>query len=175
MNSKTIEDVCAEAVKVQEEASKQIDEIEMREKWYEEAKNMTLDKLPEFMKMLAEFPHHYGTIPRAIAMAAYAAAMALEHSPTGGITGFQAGYVPAEFYRAWNSMGEKPFAVIQYQNMLYPQYKYLFTSISKHTWEWMQEEAKRNLGKETIPHPNVKAHWESIVAGVVPFGYTLKE
>jgi hypothetical protein len=72
-------------------------------------------------------------------------------------------------------MGEKPFHTIQWQHMLYPQYGHLFTSMPKWIWEWVQAEAKKNLESSKDPHPDVKAHWESIVAGKVPFGYTIKE
>lgn len=57
--------------------------------------------------------------------------------------------------------------------------------IDKEDWEWLQEEAKKRLdeyalkgtsgGIEGAVHPDVKAHLESIVAGNIPFGYTLEK
>jgi hypothetical protein len=59
--------------------------------------------------------------------------------------------------------------------MLYPQYDYKFEkTISTDTWHALQEEAKKNL-VERDPHPNVKAHWESIVEGKIPFGYVISD
>lgn len=61
--------------------------------------------------------------------------------------------------------------------MLYPQCGHKFEkTISKDTWEQLQNVAKKRLEeKNKHAHPNVIAHWESIVKGVVPFGFTVTE
>jgi len=144
--------------------------------WYATAKKQTLDSLPEFLRHLADdYGHDYGTICHALAAGAVAAATALNHSDTGGITGFQAGAVMWEFIRNWN--GEKgPMRLVQYKDMLYPQHNDVFAqTIDSKTWQWLQDEARKCLAASDGAHPAVKAHWESIVAGDVPFGYVVKD
>lgn len=63
--------------------------------------------------------------------------------------------------------------LIDYDKMLYPQYEYRFRkTIDESTWNRLQETAKKHLEeRDDYVSDNVKAHWESIVAGKVPFGY----
>ena len=42
-------------------------------------------------------------------------------------------------------------------------------------WRWLQDEAKKKLEGTTSAHPEVLAHWQSIVDGRVPFGFTVVE
>lgn len=67
------------------------EELGLHKEWYEEAKKQTLNTLPAFVSNLVEnYSHDYGTICHAITAAALGAANAVEESPEGGITGFQA-------------------------------------------------------------------------------------
>ena len=63
--------------------------------------------------------------------------------------------------------------MLKMEEMLYPQYEDTFTTISTETWEWLQKEANAKLAEGGDVHPSVKAHWESIVGGIVPFGYRI--
>lgn len=150
------------------------EEMGLQKEWMEEAKGMTLENLPDFLKKLTEdYSHDYGTICHAIAAAAVAAAWAVERSPQGGITGFQAGAVSWEFIRGWGSpsLGESGSRFTNYDNLLYPQYKVDFTTIPSSVWDAVVSKAKDNLAerKDGAAEVVIK-HWESIVAGVVPFG-----
>lgn len=148
-----------------------IDEKEARIQWQERAKKMTAAELPEFIRELIEdYAHDYGTICVAMGAAAVAAVYAVEHSPTGGITGFQAGAVMWEFISGW--MHEKgPQRLVNFNDLLYPQSEDKFRTITPDTWEWVSGEAARHLAENGHQaHPDVKAHWESIVAGKIPFG-----
>lgn len=150
----------------------------IHEQWYEEARGMTLDTLPAFLKKLTEdYGHDYGTTCHAVASAAVAAAWAVEHSPQGGITGFQAGAVMWEFIRNWDSSyKDVPLRLINYENMLFPQYHKRFNTIGAETWKWLQEKAMNNLSERgEFTHPDVIKHWESIRDGKVPFGYIVED
>ena len=149
-------------------------------KWYADAKNQTLSTLPSFINhLLVDYEHDYGTICKAIAAAMLGAGYAVNNSNQGGITGFQAGSVMWEFIKEWsysnNSCGLK---ILDYDNMLYPQYNNMFDkTISANTFKALQEMAKKNLlerNKEHI-HPDVLNHWKSIADGKIPFGYTIKD
>lgn len=137
----------------------------------EEARAMTVEKLPEFIRKLTEdYQHDYGTICHAIAAAACGAARAVDRSPAGGITGFQAGCIMWEFMQHWNGV-KGPARLLDYNDLLFPQYERKFRSISPDTWTDIQEKARQNLeGSAKHAHPDVIAHWETVAAGKVPFG-----
>jgi hypothetical protein len=150
-------------------------------KWYEDAKNQTVETLPEFIRHLTEdYEHDYGTICHAVAAAALASASSVNNSKQGGITGFQAGAVMWEFIGHWTHYDEETEVGLRLQkfgDLLYPQYSDKFVTIEKETWTKLQERAKM-LVKEHADgknvHPSVYAHWESIVAGKVPFGLRVR-
>lgn len=117
----------------------------------------------------------YGTAPRSMAQASLAVAWYL--ASEFGITGFQAGFVMWDFIRDWNYSSNKcGMKIVDYDNMLYPQYDYKFEkTINSDTWSSIQEQAKHYLeDRRDSTHPGVLAHWQSIVDGNVPFGYTVK-
>jgi len=159
------------------------EEMHTQDEWYKEAeaKTMTLKTLPKFLKKLSgKYNHDYGTICHALTASALAAINAMNRTSQGGITGFQAGAVMWRFIREWGmDLKDKPLRLVNYSNMLYPQYDYHFEkTINSNTWKWLQAEAKKNLDGDNMCHhasPNVIAHWQSIVDGKVPFGYAVKE
>lgn len=151
-------------------------EFALRDGWYAEAKAMTREGLPAFITKLVTYNHDYSSCVYGVAAAGLAAMHVL--SSHLGITGFQAGGVIWEVIRGWGVWAEGPKKVVIYNDMLYPQCEYKFeNTISAETFEWLQEEAQKRLrdadGQHV--HPDVKQHWESIVAGNVPFGYAIKE
>lgn len=157
------------------------EELRLQDGWMQTAKEMTLEKLPAFLRMLTEeYQHDYGTIVHAIAAAAVAAATAVNKSPTGGITGFQASFVMWEFIKQWGHM-DGPMRLVQYRNLLFPQHADQFQHrISAETWEWVRKEAAKQIaehlaGPKSHVHPDVLAHWESITNGTVPFGLTVAD
>jgi len=153
----------------------------VHEEWYKEARQMTPENLPAFItKLTTEYIHDYGTICHACAAAAVAATWAIEHGPQGGITGFQASAIMWEYIRNWMHGGEnKPLRLLDMEDLLYPQYYYKFNAISKSTWDHIQIVAKEKLEKVEIgdesAHPNVIAHWKSILEGRVPFGLVVTD
>ena len=159
-------------IKITEETSK-----ELLQEWREEMKEMTLEKLPEFLRKLSEdYEHDYGTICHAISIGGVATMWAMNNTKQGGITGFQAGAIMWENIMNWDeTMRNKSLKMVDYSLMLYPQYKYKFEkTISADTWVNLQKEAKENLKNSPNASENVKAHWQSIVSGNVPFGYTIQ-
>lgn len=153
----------------------------LQDQWYKEAKVMTVEKLPAFIaKLTTAYSHDYGTICHAISAAAIAAAYAVEKSPHGGITGFQAGMVPWQFIREWGypSYHQKVGAkFLDYGNLLYPQYKNDFTSISADTMKRLQDEAQKMLAesKPGMMAGAVHNHLTKIAQGLPPFGLRVTE
>lgn len=158
-----------------EKPKKITEEMGIQEKWYKEAKEINIEELPEFIRKLTEnYSHDYGTICHAVTAGALASAWAINNSPTGGITGFQASIIMWQFIKKWMHYKDEPMRLIKYQEMLYPQYDYKFKTISEDTWKWIQNEAEKSLKNKENVHPNVKKHWQSIVDGKVPFGYKVE-
>lgn len=146
------------------------EEMHVHDAWYKEARDMTAEKLPEFVRKLShDYDHDYGTICHAITAAAIGAAWSVERSPSGGITGFQAGAVMWEFMRHWNRI-EGPARLLDYNDLLFPQMEHKFRCISPETWKDIQEKAKAKLSDTSGADTSVVAHWQSIADGNIPFG-----
>lgn len=152
-------------------------EFEVREQLQNERKNIqSFDDLVAFLEKIKNTCNTgYGTAPRSIAQAALATAWYL--SSDFGITGFQASFVMWDFIRDWRFTNNKcGMKIVDYDDMLYPQYQYKFEkAITKDTFETLQEAARKNLEDKEGAHPNVVAHWQSIVDGKVPFGYVVRD
>ena len=159
------------------------EEMHIEKEWFEQAKKQTLETLPDFMNhVMNDYTHDYGTICHAVSACAIAAAWAADSTENGGITGFQAGFVMWNFVKQWSYSSNKcGLAIIDYDKMLFPQYKDEFTksTISLETWEALQERAKELLAEKEngiIPVSDcVYEHWKQIANGVVPFGYAVRE
>ena len=153
-------------------------ELKLRDEWLEEARKQTPETIGAFVNhLINDYTHDYGTIVRAIAAAACGAAWAVEHSPQGGITGFQGSCVKWDFIQGWEqSKFEVGARLVNYEKMLYPQYEQDFEKvISSNTWSNLQKKASELINEGGCVHPEVLAHWKSIVDGKVPFGYTVLE
>lgn len=148
-----------------------------QEEWYKAAKNMTVDRLPEFIRHLTkDYKHDYGTICHAVAASGLAAMHAMNKTPIGGITGFQAGCVMWEVIQRWMNFSG-PLKLIEFENMLYPQFEHKFEkTISKTTWEYLQKRAKEFLAARTdAAAKTVVDHWKSVAEGNIPFGFKIDE
>ena len=69
-------------------------------------------------------------------------------------------------------MNEK---LAHFERLLYPQYRQDYTELSEDMWKYLQDKAKRLLNESTFVDDRVKAHWESICAGIIPFGFILRK
>ena len=157
------------------------EEMRPQDKWFEKAKQIkTPEELAAFaVELFDKTSHDYGTVCHAVAAVALAGAwLGCEKE---GITGFQAGFVMWDFIRQWNyTSNECGLRIINYDNMLYPQYEENFEkTISEKQFKQIQEVAAKRIKESETgergygAHPDVLKHWKSIVDGVVPFGFTL--
>lgn len=162
------------------------EEMHLEKEWFEEAKKQTVETLPAFINhLMGDYEHDYGTVVHAISACAVAAAWAADNTPDGGITGFQAGFVMWDFIRQWSKPGNKcGLKLVDYDDFLYPQYGYKFKkTLRANAWESIKKEAQRLLDEATnkgypdkyYVHPDVIAHWKSIVDDKIPFGYYLED
>ena len=129
--------------------------------------------------VMNDYIHDYGTVCHAISACAIAAAWAANETPgaCGGITGFQAGFVMWDFIKQWEFSSNKcGLKILDYDNMLYPQYEGKFDKIiSKDVWALLQKQANENLKDTSYAANEVVAHWQKIACGEVPFGYVVSD
>lgn len=155
-----------------------MDEFEARDYILNKGKDIkTIEELCDLIKEVEEkFNYDYGVAPRSIG--AVVAVVANYLSYQMGITGFQAGFVMWDFVKGYMKPNNKcGMKLVDYDDMLYPQYDHKFAkTISSQTWRSIQEEAKKRLAEDKgDAHPKVRAHWESIVKGKIPFGYVISD
>lgn len=158
----------------QEKNIETMTEQELREykvPWFE-----TQEEALAFIGKLVNRQHDYGTCVYAMSLAAQAAFNHVAHKL--GVTGFQASCADMSFIRATRSI-KGPFRLVDYANMLYPQYEHSFArTISAETAEWLKTEATEKLAKDdstgALSHVEVRAHWARLAKGELPFGYTVE-
>lgn len=155
------------------------EDMGLQKEWYERAKSMRPEDFPEFFREMTEdYIHDYGTVCHAMAAVGLAAMFAFNNSDgaRGGITGFQSGCVMWQVIRHMNYENNKcGLRLLDMDDLLYPQYEHKFCSISSNTWEAVQKEAQKRLLERGTAHPDVVAHWESIINGKVPFGLGIED
>ena len=156
--------------------------MHLENEWFKEARNQTVETLSIFINhLMNDYCHDYGTMVHAISACSLAAMYAANNTEGGGITGFQASFVMWDLIRQiCKTNNECGLRLIDYDDMLYPQYEDKFEKIiSEDTFKSIQKCAKEKLDEEKSSdakfhaHPAVVAHWQSIVDGKVPFGYML--
>jgi len=150
-------------------------EKEYQKMIYEKAKKVkTKEELVLFLDEIMEFKHDYGTIVYGCVAAMKAAMKVINASPKcGGVTGYQAGFMGWEMIRDL-MMVEGPLKLVDFNNMLFPQYEDKFQqTITSEIWEELQKKAKANL-LEREGAEKCRKHWQSIVDGEVPFGWSVK-
>ena len=117
----------------------------------------------------------YGKIVYAMSGCMLAVSHYIDRSEVGGITGFQASFIGWEMVKRFMHESRVGMRIMDYENMLYPQYKNRFEKrINQTTWACLQERAKKLLEESKDAHPDVIKHWQSIVNGKVPFGYKVE-
>lgn len=155
------------------------EDMRLQDEWYKRAYSMKPDDFPDFFREMTEdYVHDYGTVCHAMAAIGLAAMCAFNNSEgaRGGITGFQAGCVMWEVIRHMNYEDNKcGLRLLNMDDLLYPQYEHKFCSISSNTWEAVQKEAQKRLSERSTAHPDVVAHWKSIVNGKIPFGLRIED
>jgi len=146
--------------------------------WYAEARKVrTIWQFVRFHdRLMNAYSHDYGTVVHAVAAISLAGAcLANSNRYQGGITGFQAGAVMWQWLEGWGTGPRRHGRMLDYDNMLYPQYEHQFRTITPAVWTALQKEAERLLADAPRANEQVRAHWRSIIEGKVPFGYTVKE
>ena len=124
----------------------------------------SIGELANYIEALQGQKHDYGTCVYAMSMAAVAAYNYIASAL--GVTGFQASCADMDILRRTRGM-EGPFILLKGEDLLYPQYDLnaKLNEFIKEIQPWLAEEAEKKLaaGNAKHAHPDVIAHWQSIV------------
>ena len=151
----------------------EFDSKKFKQYWEERLKFFRGGEIKElgyFLQELKKFPfHNYNTIVDAVIVAMRATFKYMDEGENGGITGFQASCIGGAIHEEM-AMIERPYRIVQYKDLLYPQYvkEFPIKTIPKEIADWLREEATKLLGTDPKAHPDVKAHWERLAAGSLP-------
>lgn len=119
--------------------------------------------LQRIVDAVAQRQHDYGTCVYAMSISAEAAFNYVGH--VLGVTGFQASCADLDFLRR-TRMLEHGFQIINYDNLLYPQYADKFPTreqILRDNIDEIGKAAEKKLAEVDQVHPAVKQHWEGLV------------
>lgn len=123
----------------------------------------TLEELSSYIESLRTQDHDYGTCVYAMSLSATAAFNYIAN--TLGVTGFQASCADLDILRRTRRM-KGPFAIINADHMLYPQYDFPNKSrelVDK--WRpWAAEQAIKLLEEHKDADPTVYNHWQWLAA-----------
>lgn len=150
-------------------------ENEFREKFYKKAEDVkSMDGLKILFDEIMSEELDYGTVVLAGSAMMIASFNVVNRSNQGGMTGFQASFVAHEMIKQFMNI-LPPYQVLDFNKMLFPQYRDDFeNTISYDTWDHLQTKAKEYIANVKEPNENVLGHWQSILKGVIPFGYKIK-
>ncbi len=142
----------------------QMGELELRDQpvpWPE-----TMEALAGYIEDLVKRDHDYGTCVYAMSMAATAAFYYV--SKQLGVTGFQASCADMDILRRTRGL-TMGFRILNYENLLYPQYcdeehfpswqtlvKTQAVELKRRALEKIEEASQSSFA----PHPDVLAHWQ---------------
>lgn len=100
----------------------------------------------------------------------------LDRQPQGGITGFMHEWIVKMFMvKELYPDSRCGVRVLDLDDMLYPQNREMFMTVDSETWATLQGMALEKSRMHPGAHPDVMAHWQSIVDGKVPFGMVVRE
>ena len=160
---------------------KNMNEFQLRDFLKEKRERIkNFDDLVNYLRFIEEECNiGYGHAPRAVAQAALAVAKYLTYR--FGLSGFQAGFVMWDFILGYEKTdNEAGLRLIDYDDMLYPQYQYKFEkTISAKTYSKLKDIAAKNIREADevngVVSPDVYEHWKKIANGEVPFGYSIRD
>ena len=149
------------------------------EGWFKEAQRCKLEdgSLQKFLDHLKnDYEFDYGTSARATAAAAFATANAF--ASYIGLTGFLWSCAAMDILGRMQFPDNKlGYRVVNYDDLLYPQYQHRFTEIkiSQKGAETLKQEAQKLIDEGGPVHPDVLAWWKGLAEGKLPYWLLIKE
>jgi hypothetical protein len=133
---------------------------------YEAPSPRTLKELQAILRALEKRKHDYGTCVYAVSIASVATFNFMAHKL--GITGFQAGCADLDILKRTRGMDR--FRIVNYRDLLYPQYEHQFDELKydallETNKEWLASEARKLLkDSKRFAADSVREHWQRLAA-----------
>jgi hypothetical protein len=150
------------------------------DEWFMDARNQTKDTLMDFINhVMNDYFHDYNTICQAISACMMATMSACDKYDCAGITGFQASAIMWEIVKHIHLGGNCGMRLIDYDDILFPQYDYKFDStvIPKDIFSAIVDEARKRIAdsenNNSYVHPKVLDRWKCLADGNVPNGFSV--
>jgi hypothetical protein len=145
--------------------------------WYKRASEVTPETFGELInELLHDYDLDYGA--KIHAAAACTIAMFNACDDIFGFSGFQSSAsIMQVLYKLNYPCNKTGIRVLNYDDMLYPQYEDKFRSISRDTWKLLRKRAGELVDENDkwTTDPSVFHHWSAISLGIVPFGYYISD
>lgn len=145
-------------------------------KWYQLAREQTVETLPTFVRDMMSYNHNEDTISHAMVCAMIGTVTAL--IPKEDVTEYMKTRILWSFIEAWTGAWGHPLRLVDYETLLNPKHESLFTEVAPQQFNWVMRRAqelialqKKNKSKNVSP--DLMEHWVDIAAGNVPFGLEL--
>ena len=153
------------------------DNKDIIDSWYKRAREVTPETFGDLInELLHGYELDYGT--KVHAAAACTIAMFNACDDIFGFSGFQASAsIMQVLYKLNYPCNKTGIRVIDYDEMLYPQYKDKFRGISRKTWESLRKRADEliNENDKSAVDLSVLHHWLGVSSGLIPFGYYISD
>ncbi len=152
------------------------DNKEIIDSWYKRASEVTPETFGDFInELLHGYDLDYGASIHAAA--ACTIAMFIACDDIFSLSGFQSSAsIMQVLYKLNYPCNKTGIRVIDYDEMLYPQYKDKFRSIPRNIWELLRKRASELIDEDkSIANPSVLHHWKGVSSGIVPFGYYISD
>jgi hypothetical protein len=152
------------------------DNKDIIDSWYKRAREVTPETFGDFInELLHGYDLDYGA--KIHAAAACSIAMFNACSDIFSFSDFQGSASAIQIlYKLNYPCNKTGIRVIDYDDMLYPQYEDRFRSIRRDTWEYLRKRADELIAeRQSTADPSVLHHWMNISFGGVPFGYYISD
>jgi hypothetical protein len=152
------------------------DDKDIIDSWYKRAREVTPETFGDFInELLHGYDLDYGA--KIHAAAACTIAMFIACDDIFSFSGFQSSAsIMQVLYKLNYPYNKTGIRVIDYDNMLYPQYEDTFRSIPRKTWKLIRKRADELIEENrSTADPSVLHHWMNISFGGVPFEYYISD
>ena len=152
------------------------DDKDIIDSWYKRANEIKPETFGDFVnELLHGYDLDYGA--KIHAASACTIAMFYACDDIFGFSSYQySTSVMQVLYKLNYRINKTGIRVLDYDDMLYPQYEDKFRSIRQKTWKLIRKRADELIAKnKSMAGPSVLNHWTSISLGVVPFGYYISD
>ena len=119
------------------------------------------EDLVKYCRDLIEQEHDYGTSARTASLCAVAWMNYIARKL--GLTGFQMSCADMDVLERMRRF-KGPWAIINAEDQMYPQYDGKIQEITDGWKEWLKEEAKKRLREPGNVHDKVKSRWQELAA-----------